>query len=145
MPITPPPNFRQRLDADMFAFRQKQEGEIVERLQYIGEEAINTARTSRRYLDQTGNLTSSIGYVIVKRGSILNKAGFEQVKDGKEGVLAGEALATTLASKFPYDYALIVVAGMDYAAYVEARGLGGMTAAELQAKVEIESFISKFK
>ena len=145
MSITPPPNFRQRLDADMLAFVQRQERVIERRLMYIGEMAVNTARTSRRYLDQTGNLTSSIGYVIVKRGSILNKSGFEQVKDGKEGVLAGEALATTLAGKFPYDYALIVVAGMDYAAYVEAMGLGGMTAAELQAKVDIESFISKFK
>lgn len=117
----------------------------MRRLQYIGEEAINTARTSRRYLDQTGNLTSSIGYVILRRGSIVNKAGFDKTKEGDEGVRQGEGLATSLAKDYPHDFALIVVAGMDYAAYVEAKGLGGMTAAELQSKVSIEQFVKRFK
>lgn len=145
MPITPPPNMRQRIEADMLQFKQRQEREIVRRLQYIGEEAINTARTSRRYLDQTGNLTSSIGYVILRNGSVMSKAGFDKVKNGDEGVMQGENLAMSLASNYPYDYALVVVAGMDYAAYVEAKGLGGMTAAELQSKASVEQFVKRFK
>lgn len=145
MPITPPPNMRQRIEADMLQFKQKQEREIVERLQYIGEEAINTARTSRRYFDQSGNLTSSIGYVILRNGSVMSKAGFDKVKNGDEGVMQGESLAMRLASNYPYDYALLVVAGMDYAAYVEAKGLGGMTAAELQSKASVEQFVKRFK
>lgn len=136
---------RQRLEADMLQFKQRQERVIMRRLQYIGEEAINTARTSRRYLDQTGNLTSSIGYVILRRGSIVNKAGFDKTKEGDEGVRQGESLATSLAKDYPHDFALIVVAGMDYAAYVEAKGLGGMTAAELQSKASIEQFVKRFK
>lgn len=129
----------------MLQFKQRQEREIVRRLQYIGEEAINTARTSRRYLDQTGNLTSSIGYVILRNGSVMSKAGFDKVKNGDEGVMQGESLAMRLASNYPYDYALLVVAGMDYAAYVEAKGLGGMTAAELQSKASVEQFVKRFK
>lgn len=129
----------------MLQFKQRQERVIMRRLQYIGEEAINTARTSRRYLDQTGNLTSSIGYVILRRGSIVNKAGFDKTKEGDEGVRQGESLATSLAKDYPHDFALIVVAGMDYAAYVEAKGLGGMTAAELQSKASIEQFVKRFK
>lgn len=136
---------RERLEADMLQFKQRQERVIMRRLQYIGEEAINTARTSRRYLDQTGNLTSSIGYVILRRGSIVNKAGFDKTKEGGEGVRQGESLATSLAKDYPHDFALIVVAGMDYAAYVEAKGLGGMTAAELQSKASIEQFVKRFK
>lgn len=136
---------RQRLEADMLQFKQRQERVILKRLQEIGEEAINTARTSRRYLDQTGNLTSSIGYVILRRGSIINKAGFDKTKEGNEGVKQGESLATSIASDYPHDFALIVVAGMDYAAYVEAKGLGGMTAAELQSKAAIEQFVKRFK
>lgn len=136
---------RQRLEADMLQFKQRQERVILKRLQEIGEEAINTARTSRRYLDQTGNLTSSIGYVILRRGSIINKAGFDKTKEGNEGVKQGESLATSIASDYPHDFALIVVAGMDYAAYVEAKGLGGMTAAELQSKASIEQFVKRFK
>lgn len=129
----------------MLQFKQRQEREIVRRLQYIGEEAINTARTSRRYLDQTGNLTSSIGYVILRNGSVMSKAGFDKVNNGDEGVMQGESLAMRLASNYPYDYALLVVAGMDYAAYVEAKGLGGMTAAELQSKASVEQFVKRFK
>ena len=136
---------RQRFEADMLQFKQRQERAILKRLKEIGEEAINTARTSRRYLDQTGNLTSSIGYVILRRGSIVNKAGFDKVKKGDEGVRQGESLATSLAKDYPHDFALIVVAGMDYAAYVEAKGLGGMTAAELQSKASIEQFVKRFK
>ena len=136
---------RQRLEADMLQFKQRQERVIMRRLQYIGEEAINTARTSRRYLDQTGNLTSSIGYVVLRRGSIVKMAGFDKTKEGDEGVRQGESLATSLAKDYPHDFALIVVAGMDYAAYVEAKGLGGMTAAELQSKASIEQFVKRFK
>lgn len=135
----------QRLEAEAQAIQQRQERVIMRRLQYIGEEAVNTARTSRRYLDQTGNLTSSIGYVIVRNGSVTKKAGFDKVKDGDEGAQQGESLALSLASDFQHDYTLIVVAGMDYAAYIEAKGLGGMTAAEMQAKAEIEKFVNKFK
>lgn len=135
----------QRLEAEAQAIQQRQERVIMRRLQYIGEEAVNTARTSRRYLDQTGNLTSSIGYVIVRNGSVTKKAGFDKVKDGDEGAQQGESLALSLASDFQHDYTLIVVAGMDYAAYIEAKGLGGMTAAEMQAVAEIEKFVNKFK
>lgn len=129
----------------MLQFKQRQERVILKRLKAIGEEAINTARTNRKYFDQSGNLTSSIGYVILHRGSIVKKAGFDKTKEGDEGVRRGESLATSLAKDYPHDFALIVVAGMDYAAYVEAKGLGGMTAAELQSKVSIEQFVKRFK
>jgi hypothetical protein len=136
---------KQRLEADMLQFKQRQERAILRRLKKIGEEAINTARISRRYHDQSGNLTSSIGYVVLRRGSIVKMAGFDKTKEGDEGVRQGEILATSLAKDYPHDFALIVVAGMDHAAYVEVKGLRGMTAAELQSKASIEQFVKRFK
>lgn len=143
MPITPPPNMMQQLNADMATFVQRQKRVIIRRLQIIGEQAITIARTSHRYLDQTGNLTSSIGYVITENGSVIFASSFNAVKEGNDGAVTGRELALQLASEFSSDYALIVVAGMHYAAHVEARGLGGMTAAELDAKNEVERLVNK--
>lgn len=85
----------------------------------------------RRYQDQTGNLTSSIGFVIVDNGKIVTDYGFEPIKPtATEGSEAGRSFATQLAANYPQGIATIIVAGMNYAAYVERRGLGGMTAGE---------------
>ena len=85
----------------------------------------------RRYQDQTGNLTSSIGFVIVDNGKIVTDYGFEPIKPtATEGAEAGRSFAAQLAANYPQGIATIIVAGMNYAAYVERRGLGGMTAGE---------------
>lgn len=85
----------------------------------------------RRYEDQSGNLTSSIGFVIVEDGKIISEYGFEPIKPtATEGPEAGRSFAAQLAANYPQGIATIIVAGMNYAAYVERRGLGGMTAGE---------------
>lgn len=105
-------NLKVELDNAMRDF----EGEVINQLAYVGEQAINTARDLRTYKDRTGNLRSSIGYVVfkdgkpVKRGSSGNK---------QEASAARTALLDSLQGKFPKGFALIVVAGMNYASYVE--------------------------
>lgn len=42
-------------------------------LQRTGEEFVKIARLEGNYIDHTGNLRSSIGYVIVKDGRIVGK------------------------------------------------------------------------
>ena len=37
----------------------------IETLHYVGEEFVNRARSIRTYKDRTGNLRSSIGYVVL--------------------------------------------------------------------------------
>ena len=44
---------------------------VMRRLQYLGEQCITEARKNHSYKDQTGNLTSSIGYVIADRKSVV--------------------------------------------------------------------------
>ena len=41
---------------------------IINALSMVGEECIRIARTQGNYTDQTGNLRSSIGYMIVQDG-----------------------------------------------------------------------------
>ena len=106
---------------------------VVRRLQYAGERLIVQARQHGSYKDQTGNLRSSIGYVIVKNGSIIGGSGFSPVKGGSEGSKEGKSLAVEIASQYRQGIALIVVAGMNYAAYVEAKGFDVLTSSEILA------------
>lgn len=145
MPIKPPANIEARIGAAIDKHAKRVLKAIVYRLAYIGNEAVNIARQNHKYLDQTGNLTSSIGYVIAINGEVVSAGDFNVVKNGTEGAQTGESYARRIAASYPHNITLIVVAGMNYAAYVEERGLGGMTAGELLAKVEVESLISEFQ
>lgn len=118
--------------------------EAVYTLSYIGEQAVNTAKTSRKYLDQTGNLNSSIGYVISVNGELAIKGKFEVVKDGEQGAKGGEQMAEALA-KAKGGIALIVVAGMDYAQFVSAKGLDVLDSAEILAESLIPQLLGELK
>lgn len=101
---------------------------VVASLQYVGETVVNEIRTSHisDWNDQTGNLRSSIGYILAVDGQPLNMSGFEKVdgpdrdKTTQDGSESGKSYARGLCSLYPKGIALIVVAGMEYAAYVEA-------------------------
>lgn len=118
------------------------EKEIITRLQYLGEQCINHARGLNTYKDQTGNLRSSIGYVIVANGSIIQAGGFEGTN---EGAVNGNNLAREIALTNPNGFVLIVVAGMNYAKYVETRGFDVLTSAELIAKTEVPKILKQLK
>lgn len=102
-------------------------------MQDIGEQCLNAARDTNSYRTQTGNLRSSLGYVIVLDGKIIDESGFEVVKKGNEGSKSGQAYAKKIARQFPEGIVLIVVAGMEYAAYVSAKGYDVIDSAELLA------------
>lgn len=122
---------------------QDVERQIINILLYAGESAVIQARTSGNYTDRTGNLRSSIGYVIVKRGEIVEKSAFNVVKGGQEGSREGLNLAIDLAKEFPTDYVLIVVAGMNYATYVERKGFDVLSSAQTKAESIAKQLISR--
>lgn len=96
---------------------------IMDLLQRTGEEFVKIARLEGQYIDHTGNLRSSIGYVIVKDGSIVGRNFQLSEKEGTDkqtGKREGEHLAMDLVRTFPKGYVLIGVAGMKYAVIVEA-------------------------
>ncbi len=120
-------------------------------LQYIGEECVRLAREKGTYNDITGNLRNSIGYVLVKNGSIISK-NFEAKVESKilsgangKGVLEGEALAAELASRVEKGYALIVVAGMHYAHYVETLNKDVLDSAERWADEQVPRLMQRLK
>lgn len=117
----------------------------LERLCMIGERCVAVARENGNYNDITGNLRSSIGYIVLYNGVEYRCAlatptnvapGFRLVKregkdgkeytskqkvggDGAEGAKQAKELLDKLKPKYPRGAVLIVCAGMNYAAYVE--------------------------
>ena len=113
---------------------------LVKQLSYIGEECIKVARENGKYNDITGNLRSSIGYVVLLDGKPVIYGQNKQYKgkkgNGEAGPPAADALLKKLQAKFPWGVVLIVCAGMKYAAYVEAiHHKDVLTSAELRADV----------
>lgn len=109
---------------------------VLYNLGAIGEQAVTAARASTAYKNQTGNLRSSIGYVIARGGKVVQISGYEQVDGGTLGTKEGEAMARRLAAQFTDQegYCLIVTAGMDYAAHVANTGRDVLDSAEQTAQ-----------
>ena len=106
---------------------------IILALASLGEQLVNHARSLDTYKDQTGNLRSSIGYVIAKNGKVV-KDYFPGEKP--TGTNTGRTFAS-LESSGKKGFSLIVVAGMEYAAKVESRGYDVIASAELISMAEI--------
>lgn len=106
---------------------------VIRTLTYCGELCLNVARSTNSYKDQTGNLRSSIGYVVAVDGRIVNQSAFETVKKGGDGSKQGAAFAKQLVRRFPKGICLIVVAGMEYAVHVKNRGYDVLDSSELTA------------
>ena len=125
---------RSAFDMAIDEFTEQAENAIINILMYVGESCITEARDNGSYMDQTGNLRSSIGYVVVNNGKIVGMKVGEQVKDGTEGKGKAESYMTRLASEHSTGICLSVVAGMNYAVYVEGRGKNVLSSAELLAE-----------
>jgi len=110
-----------QLEAQLISWAAQNERKFIIALSYIGEEFVNKARSINTYLDQTGNLRSSIGYVIAKNGRVLRR-NYKQIGDGNKGVTDGLNLADKAASEHSNGIVLIVTAGMEYGLYVESMG-----------------------
>ncbi|KUJ56448.1 hypothetical protein AR686_07755 [Chryseobacterium aquaticum subsp. greenlandense] len=115
--------------SDINSYLQKRldtlDGLMLRNLNYLGMECVNLAKSLDTYTDRTGNLRNSIGYVVVKHGNVVSSV-FEEGSRGPDynsqetpGEVVGEAFAKSLAKEFGNGYAVIVVAGMEYASYVE--------------------------
>ena len=117
------------------------ETRIVNRLYYLGELCVNEARTMGSYKDRTSNLRSSIGYGVFKDGEAVMTGGFEPLNGAEEGAETGRKLLEKIGGEHPNGYALVVVAGMNYGVYVEARGYNVLTSSELLAERELPRLI----
>lgn len=104
-------------------FQKDVDNKSLQTLQYMGEEFVNKARLSGNYTDRTGNLRSSIGYIILQDGKTID-SNFEGNQIGKS---QAQSFANEVSFQYPKGFVLIGVAGMKYAAYVEAKGFDVIT------------------
>lgn len=122
---------------------------IVAIFSYIGEEAIKLAREdhANNWTDRTGNLRSSIGYMITYNGKEVHTNGFSTTSapdgDGKEGQAEGKRVVEGMKGTHTEGFALIVVAGMNYAEYVEATGRDVLASAELHARKKLPEMMER--
>ena len=101
---------------------QKMVKAFIGRVDMIAKDVVTAIRTGDAsfWNDQTGNLRSSIGYLIVQDGKQLTSDFQVYNGRGEEGMQNGMTFAQTIAAQYPRGIAVIFVAGMEYAAYVEA-------------------------
>lgn len=130
-------------------FQNRAEERILILLQGAGEKFIDVARRNGSYKDQTGNLRSSIGYVIAKDGKVVAENFTESDKgtDKTTGKYKGRRLAEEVSLSYVGGYILVGVAGMEYAAAVEAKGYevisGANTQCEKYLRDTLKSIFSK--
>ena len=117
-------------------FQSKAEDKMLVFLQAGGEKFIQVARQSGSYKDQTGNLRSSVGYVIAKDGEVVKENFVESDKgtDKTTGKYKGRRLAEEVSLSYTGGYVLVGVAGMEYAAAVEAKGYEVVSGANAQCE-----------
>ncbi len=131
---------RKRFDAFLKAIDSR----IIKRLQFLGEKCVTHAKSippDKGFKDQTGNLRSSIGYMVFRDGVAVHE-GYEGTD---AGMRKGRDIATKVGSQNKSPYCLVVTAGMDYAVYVESRGRDVLTSAEILARKELPRMLEQLK
>ncbi len=134
---------KRRFDAFLAMVKKKQ----IARMQRLGEMCLIEARNNKGYMMQTGALLSSTGYTIFVDGVALHSqfdaASGAESNAAQNGIKAGQALAEKVG-KNTKGVALVVVAGMNYAAYVEAKGYNVLSSAEHLAQRELPRMLEEF-
>ncbi|WP_133583363.1 hypothetical protein [Sphingobacterium yanglingense] len=119
---------------------------VINRFELVGWEFVKAAREKTAneggFNDVTGNLRSSIGFAIVDHGRIV-----QENFDGAQaiGKQEAESFISELLGDFEDGYALIVVAGMGYAAAVESKGKDVITGSSLEAEATLKTAIRMLK
>lgn len=113
---------------------------LLNRLVLLGDRCYEEALNRITYSHRTGNLGSSTGYIVLDNGVVYADGGFmsihgpERTDIDADGTLIGREYAESLIPEFSTGYAMIFVAGMEYAKYVEAKGYNVITSAHIWAE-----------
>ena len=139
MPLIP--EFSQgNIDRRIDRFKVNIEQRIIWTLAMAGEKFVNDARSTRTYKDQTGNLRSSIGYIIARDGNIIQ----ENIEGKAEGMAQARKIANEVLRENNKGFILIGFAGMEYAAAVESKGYDVITGSIPAAKALLKAKIKEY-
>jgi hypothetical protein len=119
------------------------ENSILERFNRLGEVFVTNARNNNTYQDQSGNLRSSIGYMIFKNGEVIFEAfpGSQSI-----GVQAAKEVAQQVFRDNPNNgFVFIGVAGMEYALAVESKGYDVITGSSIVAETALKKSMKQLQ
>ena len=122
---------------------------VLRELTMIAEEACNMARDtypthdSGGYDDHTRNLRGSIGFKISFEGKEVSRGGFDS-RSSTDGENAAQTALNKLDTKGSL-WEIVVVAGMEYARYVEAKGYNVISFVQNYLDEQIKKLIQDIK
>lgn len=122
---------------------------MLRALAKLGEECIIKIRDrgpQESWIDHTGNLRSSVGYSVYDYGVKYMQSSFATVLGGSKGRSEGMRMVNELAQEYSNVFALVVVAAMDYADYVEAiNGKDVLESTRIWAQAVVEQKLNRAK
>lgn len=117
---------------------------LIFNLEVLVAQLQNHAKQNAEYNDQTSNLKGSIGGIVLKNGSIISYKGFDS--GGAEGRTEGTDFINSLTQNYGAGYTILLVAGMEYAAYVEdIHELNVLKKSELKMQRELPKLLLTLK
>lgn len=93
---------------------------LTENLSYLGEKCVRRIKDrgpGESWVDHTSNLRSSIAYAVYNQGVEAVRSTLSGA--GAQGITEGNKMLDDLAAKYADTFALVVIAGMEYASLVE--------------------------
>lgn len=126
---------------------------MINSFQLVGETCIKLIRDRSEgkpnWTDRSGNLRSSIGYILFVDGEPFIDGGFNlQSNKGNnpfKGINIGSEYAEKLGLSISERYVLVVVAGMNYASYVEKKDYDVIAFVEADARKQAEKLLKGLK
>lgn len=144
----------QELDLTFRMAQEEYDMKSIKFLQSVGERAVKLARINGNYTDQTANLRNSIGYIIVQANRVVyesfvgdnaprhdpqGKADAAQAR--AFGLNYAKEVGATLRGNKTF---LVLVAGMEYARHVEAKGYDVIQGSENWVKANTQKLMDEF-
>lgn len=112
-----------KLFAGVYAKVEDIQEAVIEAIKAACLQTVKNARGLNTYKDRSGLLRSSIGFVIYDHGNkVLDNFEATNGEKGSEGAALGRSVAEQAAASWPDCIVAVVVAGADYALYVESKG-----------------------
>lgn len=139
MPITPrfsDDDIKRMFEPAINAVVERQ----IQRLSYLGELCAKEAKENHTYNDDTGALTGSFGYFILIDGILYSlKFSASAHKIAVENYMS---IIEITSLSYNHGVVLVVVAGMNYALYVESKGYNVLSSSEHLAQKELPRMLA---
>ena len=124
---------------------------LNQRLKQLAEEAIIYSKDHKGYLDHTSNLKNSISFALYYDGELITKCvgKIPKPKEHPKGQAQVEQALDTYAQQIDVEntkgYVVTIVAGMDYAKYVEDKGYNVLYLTNYFLRDEMKKIVDELK